>query len=211
MKDYSNNVEERKKFVLSYKVDESEKSIRVQYADGGFKWLTYTEKSEKEILKRMKIQVNKAYKKYKDYENYYDKMNFISLIALTFLVITFSLVCISPLFLIIPLCSATVAIFTQIKAFELKEIKNDLRKNYLFLKNEKVINDKEMCERAFRRCYRKDVKEKLNDRKVKFTINNIEEFSFEDMVYLDNKFQYYREIENEKYTNNCVKRKRKVK
>ena len=211
MKDYSNNVEERKNFILSYKVDESEKSIRVQYADGSFKWLAYTEKCEKEILKKMKIQVNKAYKRYKDYENYYDKMNVISIMALTFFAITSLLMFISPLYFVIPLCSAGVGIFAQIKAFQLKKIKDDLRKNYLFLKNEKAINDKEMCERAFRRCYRKDVKEKLNDRRVKFTINNIEEFSFDDMVYLDNKLQYYREIENEKYTNNCVKKKRKVK
>lgn len=211
MKDYSNNKEEKKDFIISYKVDESHKSIRVQYADGSFKRFVYTEKCERDILKKMKIQVNKAYKKYKDYENYYDKMNVISLISLTFLVITSLLMFISPLYFIIPLCSAGVGIFAQIKAFELKKIKDDLRKNYLFLKNEHAINDKKMCDRAFKYCYRKDLKEKMIDRKVKFTINDTEEFTFDEMLYLTNQLQFYKEMQNEEYTKEQVISKKKRK
>jgi len=211
MKDYSNNIEERKDFILSYKVDESKKSIRVQYADGSFKRFVYTEKLEKDILKKMKIQINKAYKNYKKIGKDYDKMNIASLISFACTLLTLTLGAISAIGFLVPFLFGSFSVFMQTRAFKLKSIKDDLRKNYLFLKNEHAINDKDMCKRAFKYCYKKDVKEKVVDKKVKFTINDCEEFTFDEMVYLDNKLQYYRERENEKYANNCVKRKCKVK
>jgi len=210
MKDYSNNKEERNDFILSYQIDYKKEFIYIYYANDSVEKVKYSEKCEKDILKKMKIQVNKAYKNYKNYENDYVKMDVILLMALTFLVITSLLIFISPLYFVIPLCSAGVALFAQIRAFELKKIKDDLRKNYLFLKNEHAINNKKMCERAFRTCYKRTVKEKL-DNKVKFTINDTEAFTFDEMLYLDNKFQYYREKQNEEYTRSRDKSKRKIK
>lgn len=211
MKDYSDNSKDRKDFILSYSVNKELKEIYVQYADDSIAKIEYNEKNEKDILKKMKQQINKAYKEYEEYENEYEKMNMAFLIALMFLLLSSPLVFIAPIYYVIPFFFTGVASITKVRAFDIKKTKEDLRKNYLFLKNEYAINNKEMCERAFKYCLKTDLKDKILDKRVKFTINDSEVFTFEEMEFLNYIFQGHREYENDKYNKGCKKTKRKIK
>lgn len=180
MKDYSMNSEERKLFILSYEIKDS--NIIINFAGGEKNVIPYTEENEKKILDKMNEQIKVASKgKYVEYKK----------TLRTFLMAGFFG---GLIFTISTLLNSEPAIFTGLfgtfstvsigAAAVVNSNLNDFKKNKRFLELQSKINtnvkkNKNMTVKTSKKT-RNMVKETSNDKDV-FNINNFNYVPFDDI------------------------------
>ena len=149
MKDYSLNLEESKKFILNYEIEEATKNLIINLASGEKYPVPYTIENEKKILKKMKEQVlNSDKSRIKIEKNIKHNWKYLifDILMIVFNVFNIKMGCtISPKGSAI--FAAMFMIFTIIRTvymIESKKTIKDINKQQMFLENEELLNEKIM-------------------------------------------------------------------
>ena len=198
MLDFSENVEEQKKYVTSYRVDG--KDIVINYAIGDKKRIPYTEAEEKSVLETMENQASSIYVKS---PNKNEKILSVVQPAL-FLPVAISNVVNNPgntFYVIIAVCVGFGAIYFPAKVISYKIKCKEAKKINYFLKHKEELNGC-LVNRKFKkyglteglsRKAKKGIEEEIGKRynpdstrheQMPVNINNIECYSLKDLVQL---------------------------
>ena len=177
MKDYSLSKEYKKDFILHYEIINN--YMYISKADGKIEIKKYSKEEEIKILEKMKNQVLNS----KEFSTTLNQKfeTFVKLFLDESLLLTMFIVTILTLGLpIIPtiigfITFPVIMTLTGLKLGKYTKLRNDLKKNLLFLKNEDNLNP----------ILRKDtelLKEKTNN--FSFTLNTINDISYKQLIDL---------------------------
>ena len=182
MKDYSNNKNEAKKYILSYKI--AEDKLVIKLASGETYEVPYTKENEKRIISIMKDQVKSA--KVKDYSILVTGCLSI-IVGLSIATAIGISIGIIPQFLLhIPL--SLIAVSTL--AFSVSRIryvfqKNNLKKLDYFLNHEEELNGNKAKYKNAKLNLSKKTTKKLEaaqcTEEMPINLNNIDDYSLEDL------------------------------
>ena len=180
MKDYSLNDDDYKEYILSYKIDD--KKIIATLANGELYTLPYTEENEKEIIKKMEVQVRRA--KIKPLKNIDKVLSVINPLLLPLAII--NLIKNGGWFnttILIGIIDGTIRYPIRVIKNKLK--KKDLRKLNYFLDHKKELNEKvekiKDIKQGISKRAIKQIKSEHNKEKQPVTINNIDNYSLKDL------------------------------
>ena len=177
MKDYSLSKEYKKDFILHYEIINN--YMYISKADGKIEIKKYSKEEEIKILEKMKNQILNS----KEFSTTLNQKfeTFVKLFLDESLLLTMFIVTILTLGLpIIPtiigfITFPVVMTLTGLKLRKYTKLRNDLKKNLLFIKNEDKLNP----------ILRKDtelLKEKTNN--FSFTLNTINDISYKQLIDL---------------------------
>ncbi len=205
MKDYSLNDNDRKNFILNYKI--VGQKIKINYADSTSEFVTYTKKKEEEILETMKMQISRSKLYKKQAEERYIKAKKCIVFCLSLLLLTNAI--------LLKEYTPLLKLANYIKYFDLillstslvsvgyfKVVSKDLKKNKLYLeKEEKILN-------------LLNNQKKLNDKqkeKIDINVNTIDKVSYHGVKKLVECSIKEEEVEFVKTIPNKILVKRKIK
>lgn len=142
MRDYSIDKDEAKEFILNYLIMGDK--LLVYYANGNVEDIDYSVQAEKEVLERMKAQVLNS-KRFSENLNFKFDVFFKLLVNEIMLLILFAVTAFNINMTVIPavlsiIVFATIIGLTVYKMVDYQNLRNDIRKNNLFLDNEDNLN-----------------------------------------------------------------------
>lgn len=182
MKDYSQSLEENRKFILNFYISNDQTKIYINVADGKTEVIDYTHENVLKLLSIMKQQVIdnenniSLIKESIKYQNKKNKKN--SIILLSIALISNFFVGLNLAILIWILVLFTISFKLSVAAEEEMKLE-DLEKNLEYLKYETEINSNKNNVNVLSKLNEK-TKRKLEN-KVIFTINDTEKLSFDEL------------------------------
>lgn len=215
MKDYSLNSKDSKSFILNYEI--KDKQIIINFASGDKYKVPFTKKNEKKILKKMRKQVKLSDEFYSEQEKKMDvKLLCFQLFCPALIVATVyapsiifiyrdSVFMVTLQILIMTMSTISIATLLYSIIQNNKNLK-DADKNKLFLKKEKLINEKLKENENILSNTNDYTKELINSSQKKLNLNDIDKMSYSELkIILDNikneeKFNFvYPKQEEKKY------------
>lgn len=191
MKDYSQSFEEQQKYILSYKIEDDE--IIIKLANKEYYSIPYTIKNENKIIDIMETQASKAKaKKFSHKKTAIITTIYITVTEILFNYITvvgfWPAVIISANFCLLS-CYSLISSAKQIKQEE------DVEKLMCFLEYKKILNDNIKKSKNILLGVSKEAVEQINLQQNKkqetFNINNIDNYSLEDLKKIINNIKRF--------------------
>lgn len=191
MKNYSISSAKSKEFILNYKVVGNQ--IIINYADGNVKMRDYSIQAEKEILEKMRMQVLMSRSFSANLNNkfeiflklFLDEVLLFVLFGIGAINLNLSLTGIIMGSIIFPI----VIGYTGYKLRGYQKIRNDIKKNLLFINNEDRLNPIIRQKSHVTKRLRDELRKKIccgNTNTLPFSLNSIDRLSYRELKEIYN-------------------------
>lgn len=193
MKNYSFIEKTAKEFILSYKIIDD--TIVITKADNSIEILQFSLQNEQSVLERMKEQVIRAKAFFKNINIYFEifsklLLNEITLLVM-FLVMKFSIgIALLPTIMGLVIFSTIMSI-TIYKLSKYRCLRDDIKKNLLFLNNEDCLNLAIRSNPKATEELPTRLKDKIlsNDTSRPFTLNTIDKIKYRELKQIYNQVE----------------------
>lgn len=201
MKDYSLNKKDAKNFILNYEV--KDKQIIINYANGEIKIKPYSKQEEIALLHNMKMQVLRSDNFRTSLYNKYEAL-LRWIINELFLLVLF-IIAIANFNVPIEIVLGGAVLFPVVisitvrKVFDCNKVRNDLKKQVLFIGNDRRLNPIIRSDLEVTKGLDKELKEKVllsKDESLPFTLNTIENIEYSELEKVYNHVEQF--IDNDK-------------
>ena len=195
MKNYANDREYEKDFILNYYVADNQ--IIVNTASGDKCVYSYSKENEIMILEKMKKQVLDAYEKINLYHNKFAKLCIFEPIIFGFVITNMYSIMSKKtdtlsLSILFEIVFSMWGILNSTSLVKKMQCLNDIKKNYLFIQNEELFKKANLCSLK-----------KINDKTRKYltskdniSLNDMDNFSYRNIKKITDELRFDSEFDN---------------